>query len=140
VNSQIIGTSVYWRFEFISGMVLLTLMLPLTYVLTKSLGIVGAGISNLVSITIYNTIRILFLWRKFRFFPFTRASLYTLFIAGACLGICYFGFRNLHGLMGMLLRTIVFLILYGTSVVYLELSPDIKPLWANLRNRLGKGK
>ncbi len=36
VNSQIIGTSTFWRFEFISGMVLLSLAVPLNYYLGKA--------------------------------------------------------------------------------------------------------
>ena len=41
VNSQIIVTSTYWKFELISGIVLLLIMLPLTYLLTKQYGITG---------------------------------------------------------------------------------------------------
>ena len=39
VNSQIIGTSTQWRFEFISGVLLLLLILPLNYFLIKKFGI-----------------------------------------------------------------------------------------------------
>ncbi len=35
VNSQIIGTSTRWRFEFFTGIILLSITLPLNYVLTK---------------------------------------------------------------------------------------------------------
>ena len=31
VNAQIIATSTYWRFELLSGVILLSVMLPLTY-------------------------------------------------------------------------------------------------------------
>ena len=34
-NAQIIGTSSFWRFEFVSGLILLGLTLPLTYVLAQ---------------------------------------------------------------------------------------------------------
>jgi O-antigen/teichoic acid export membrane protein len=49
VNSQIIGTSTFWRFEFVSGMVLLSLAVPLNYYLVKHNGIIGAGYSTLIS-------------------------------------------------------------------------------------------
>src|SRR5688572_7099791 len=38
VNAQIIATSTRWRFELTSGVILLLLMLPLTYFLTKEYG------------------------------------------------------------------------------------------------------
>ena len=61
VNSQIIGTSTLWRFEFITGMILLAITLPLNYILAKKLGVVGPAIATLISYTIYNTIRYFFL-------------------------------------------------------------------------------
>lgn len=137
VNSQIIGTSTYWRFEVISGMVLLLVMLPLNYIFTKQYDIVGTASAGLISIMIYNFIRIIFLWRRFNLFPFTMQSLYTILLAGSCFGICYFLFRNIHGLPGLFLRSIAFCILYGTSAVYLRLSPDIIPVWNSIKKRIG---
>ena len=66
VNAQIIGTSTYWKFELISGVILLLFMLPLTYFFTIEFGIIGPAIANLISIAIYNMIRIFFLWKTFR--------------------------------------------------------------------------
>ena len=137
VNSQIIGTSTYWRFEVISGMVLLLVMLPLNYIFTKQYDIVGTASAGLISIMIYNFIRIIFLWRRFNLFPFTMQSLYTILLAGSCFGICYFLFRNIHGLPGLFLRSIALCILYGTSAVYLRLSPDIIPVWNSIKKRFG---
>jgi len=137
VNSQIIGTSTYWRFEMISGIILLSLMLPLSYILTKRYDIVGPGLANLISITIYNLIRIIFLWKKFRLFPFTMQSLYSVLIAGLCFAICYFSFLNIHGLIGLLLRSISFCVLFGTAVIYFKLSPDVIPVWNTIKKRIG---
>ncbi|MFI5186032.1 MAG: lipopolysaccharide biosynthesis protein [Chitinophagales bacterium] len=137
VNSQIIGTSTFWRFEMISGIILLLLMLPSNYILTKQYDIVGTGFANLISITIYNCIRIIFLWKKFRLFPFTPQSLYAILLTGACFAICYFLFRNTHGLPGLFLRSIVFCILYGAGTIYLKLSPDVAPVWNTIKKRIG---
>lgn len=137
VNSQIIGTSTYWRFEMISGIILLSLMLPLNYILTKQYNIVGTGFANLISITIYNAIRIIFLWKKFRLFPFTMQSLYSILLAGFCFITCYFLFRNLHWLPGLFLRTITFCILYGAGVAYFRLTPDTVPVLNSIKKRIG---
>ncbi|MEI2739949.1 MAG: lipopolysaccharide biosynthesis protein [Chitinophagaceae bacterium] len=137
VNAQIIATSTYWRFEMISGVILLVVMMPLSYFMTKEMDIVGAGLANLISMIIYNSIRIAFLWKKFRLFPFTIQSLYTVLLAGACYGICHFSFMNIHGLAGMFLRSILFILLYATGVVYMKLSPDIQPVLLAIKRRLG---
>jgi O-antigen/teichoic acid export membrane protein len=137
VNSQILATSTYWKFELISGVILLSVMLPLTYILTKEYGLIGPAIATLISITIYNIIRIIFLWNKFRLFPFTIQSLYTILLAAACYGICYFAFINIHGLPGMFFRSTAFIILYATGTVYLKLTPDIQPVVLSIKDRLG---
>lgn len=137
VNSQIIITSNYWRFELLSGMVLLVLMLPLTFFLTKKMGINGPAIATLISVTIYNTIRIAFLWKKYQLFPFTIQSVYTLLLAAACYGVCYFAYNDMHGIGGMTLRSITFIILYGAGAIALKLSPDIQPVLQTVRKKIG---
>lgn len=138
VNAQIIATSVYWKFELISGIILLTLMLPLTYILTVNYGLIGPAIATLISITIYNIIRILFLWKKFGLFPFTMQTLYTVILALASYLTCYFGFRNIHGIPGIMLRSLAFLSIYASGVMYMRLTPDIHPVIGTIKKRMGR--
>ena len=140
VNSTIIGTSTYWRFEFISGMILLTLAVPLNYFLVKEFGIIGAGYSNLISLTIYNAIRIIFLKRKFNMHPFSHKTLYAIVLAFVCYAICYYTFFHLHGFFGILLKTTVFTALYGGAIVYFDLSPDVLPVWDTVKNKTFRKK
>lgn len=140
VNAQIIGTSTAWRFELISGVILLMFMLPLTYILTKQLDIVGPALANLISISIYNVIRIAFLWNKFRLFPFTIQSFYAILLAAASYAICHFVFINMHGFWGLVFRSTAFILLYAGTVTALNLSPDIKPVIETIKKRLGLQK
>jgi hypothetical protein len=135
VNAQIIATSTAWRFELISGVILLTLMLPLTYILAKQFDMMGPAIANLISISVYNAVRIAFLWKRYRLFPFTWHSVYIVLAAAACYGICHFLFINIHGLPGLILRSALFIILYGGIVIGFRLSPDIIPVLTSLQNR-----
>lgn len=137
VNAQIIGTSTYWTFELFSGIILLVVMLPLTYILAKQYDIIGPAIANLISITIYNIVRIIFLWKKFKLFPFTVQSAYTLLLAAVCFAICYFLFLNMHGFGGLVLRSLTFIILYAAGVIYFRLSPDTEPVLQSISKRLG---
>lgn len=137
LNAQIIGTSNYWRFELASGIILLLIMLPLTYILTLQYNILGPAIANLVSLTIFNIIRLFFLWKKFRLFPFTIQTLYSLLLAGVCFAICYFSFRGIHGFIGIALRSFVFMLLYAGVVIYFRLTPDIMPVIETVGKRVG---
>ncbi|MBS1759719.1 MAG: polysaccharide biosynthesis C-terminal domain-containing protein [Bacteroidetes bacterium] len=140
VNAQIISTSTRWRFELMSGVILLIIMLPLTYVLTKRIGLNGPAIATLISVTIYNSIRIIFLWKNFKLFPFTIQSLQTVLLAVTCYFICWFAFKSIHGFPGMFGRSIAFILLYGTGAIVLKLSPDILPIIQVIKKRLGIAK
>jgi O-antigen/teichoic acid export membrane protein len=137
VNAQIIATSTFWRFELISGVILLSTMLPLNYILTKNYDIVGTAAAGLTSMSIYNLIRIVFLWRKFKLFPFNSKTVYTILFAAACFAICYLLFKNVHGFTGLVLRSVFFCVLYGLGVIYLNLSPDVIPVWNTIKKKIG---
>jgi len=137
VNAQIIATSTYWRFELVSGVTLLLVMLPLTYFFTREYGMIGPAAANLISITIYNFIRIVFLWKKFRLFPFTMSTIYTLLLAGVSFIACYFLLYDMEGLIGLVLRSLLFITLYGAGVIYFKLSPDLEPVVRTVKKRLG---
>ncbi|HEU4607147.1 MAG TPA: polysaccharide biosynthesis C-terminal domain-containing protein, partial [Chitinophagaceae bacterium] len=140
VNAQIIGTSTAWRFEFLSGLILLALMLPLNWLLTERIGILGPAISNLVAFSVYNLIRYLFLWRKFKMQPFSSKTVFTLVLAAVSYYVCFWLFDRYQGLQWILLRSSVFSILFVTGMFLLRLSPDLKPVLSTVKKRLKTGK
>lgn len=137
VNAQIITTSTYWRFELYSGIVLLSFMLPTSYILTKHFGIEGTAAAQLISISIYNLIRILFLKKKFGLQPFSAATIYTLLFSGVVFGLTWLLFRNLHDWAGLFARSAFFSAIYLTGVYKFKLSPDTEPVVQQLLKRLG---
>lgn len=137
VNSQIIATSTFWRFEFVSGLILLTLVLPLNWMLTRYLGIIGPAISNLFAFAIYNLIRFLYLWSKFKMQPFTVKTIYTLLLAFAAYLISYSLFKQYQGFIWMILRSGIFIVLFAAGMFGLKLSPDVQPVLLTIKKRLG---
>ncbi|MDQ3845230.1 MAG: polysaccharide biosynthesis C-terminal domain-containing protein, partial [Bacteroidota bacterium] len=139
VNAQIIATSTFWRFEFITGLILLAFSLPLNYFLTRQLGVIGPAISGLIAFTVYNSIRYFFLWNKFQMQPFTYKSILTLALAATGFFIVYYFFHNYTGLLWMVIRSAVFVLLFATGMFLLNLSPDVKPVLQTIRKRLRLG-
>ena len=138
VNSQIIGTSTRWRFEFSTGVILLLITIPLNYILTKYYyGVLGPAIANLISFSVYNTIRYWFLKTKYGLQPFTKHSVFTLLLGAACFAVCYFLFYKQHGLGWIMIRSLVFFTLYAGGTLILGLSADIAPVWNTVLKRAG---
>jgi O-antigen/teichoic acid export membrane protein len=136
VNAQIIGTSIYWRFEFLTGIILLALALPLNYFLAKRFGVIGPAISNLIAFSIYNGIRYSFLLKKFNLQPFNLKTLYTLLLGAGCFLVCHLLFHQYIGLGWIILRSVVFLAMYIIGAFYLNLTPDLVPVWSTIKQRL----
>ena len=137
VTNQIIGTSTYWRFDFFTGVTLIALTLPMNYWLTKAVGFTGPAIADLITFSIYNGIRWVYLWVKFQMQPFTWKTLYTLLLVGAVWWLCQTLFGGMHGFIGMVVRSTVFIGLYGGAALALRLSDDIAPVWQTIKKRLG---
>jgi len=58
-------------------------------------------------------------------------------LAAVGFAICYFSFVNIHGLAGIVARTLAFCLLYGTGVLFLKLTPDALPVWNTVKKRIG---
>ncbi len=122
VNSQIIGTSVYWRFEFFTGVLLLSLRIPLNIILIKAYGITGSAVADMFSLVVYNCIRLVFLARRFGMQPFTYKTLLALVFAAGAFILTYWVCSPLHGWVAIGAKILMFTVLYG--VLAFRLTPD----------------
>ncbi len=138
VNAQIISTSTLWKFEFVTGVILLSITLPMNYILTKYyFDVMGPAIANLISFTIYNLIRFWYLQKKFSMQPFTLKSIYTIVLGIISYYLCFYLFDSYHGFAWLVIRSVSFIALYGSGTILLQLSSDIIPVWNTLQKRLG---
>jgi O-antigen/teichoic acid export membrane protein len=138
LNAMVINTSTFWRFDFISGVVLIGLRLPLTYYLIKHYGILGSAIAELIAYGIYNFIRYEFLRRKFHMQPFNLKTVYAILLSITAYVICYFSFNHLNGWISIILNGIVFSCIMIGGVYYFKLTPDAVQLIEVVRNKWRK--
>ncbi len=124
VNSVIIATSTLWKFEFFTGVVLLSLRIPLAYFLIQRYGIIGPAYAELISQVVYNFIRYEFLRRRFNMQPFNTETIYTVLLGVASITIIYFLLVSMNGWMGIILRSVLFSSALIGSMFLLKLTPD----------------
>lgn len=136
VTAQIIGTSTYWRFEFFSGVIMLALRIPLSYIFVKEFGIIGSAYSDLISLGIYNFIRFEFLRRKFKMQPFTKETVYTIIMAFAGFFIAYWVGSGMAGWTAIIVRSVIFSAIMIAGVFALKLTPDAFQLLEIGKNKL----
>ncbi len=140
VNSQIIGTSNFWRFEVFTGMLLLAISIPLNYYLVNRMGIDGSAYSNLIAFGVYNAVRLFFIWYKFKMQPFTIKTLLALLAAFVIYFICTYIFGGITGWTGIIIKTVAFASMFIAAIFALKLSPDAKQLLDLTIDKLGENR
>jgi O-antigen/teichoic acid export membrane protein len=136
VNGQIIGTSTFWRFELWTSLLLTALIIPLSYYLTVAYGVIGPAIANLASFSVYNAVRIWFLWKKFRMQPFSHKTTEVILIATAGYLVTELIFQNMRGWVPLFGTTILFTAIFAGGIYFRNISPDVKPIIFNMLKRL----
>ena len=135
-NSQIIGTSNYWKVDFTTNVIYTILALPLNYILISKFGLIGAAYSSLISITFYNIMRFGFLWYKFKMQPYTLQTLLVIVIAAVCTAITYYLPRNASPVFDTIFRTTAFLIIFVPVIYFTRISEEINGMILSLINRI----
>lgn len=135
VNSQIIGTSNYWRVQFFSEMAQFALVIPLNLYFNRLFGIQGNALANLLSLVVFGLIRYSFLWFKFRFQPWTKHTFYILCIAVSGYFIsAVISISNPY--VSVIVRSLVFVAWYVGLVLAFRLSNDVTEGWNMVWKRL----
>jgi O-antigen/teichoic acid export membrane protein len=125
VNSQIIGTSNFWKFDFYTNLFYIILSLPLNYFLIKNYGLVGLAYSNLIALTLYNSIRFGFLNKKFNMQPYTwRHGLFILSIISLMLLVHLLPNGN-NFVINIILKSSTFGLAFYAIVYWINPAPEI---------------
>lgn len=133
INSMIIGTSNYWRFDFYTNIIYTLFSLPLNFILIKYFGLLGLAYSSLLSLTIYNVIRLIFIYKKFGFQPYTLKSAIALIIAALAFLIVYIIPHLPNIFLDIFLRSVVFVFSFATPMYLFKVAPDLNGILDKFR-------
>lgn len=139
-NSQIIGTSSYWKVDFITNVIYTLIALPLNYILIDRLGLMGAAYSMLISLSFFNAMRFGFLWIKFGLQPYSYKNLLAVIIAIVCAAIVYFIPKGLSIIVDTAVRSFSFLILFLPAIYFANVSEEINSLIRGFLKKLSYKK
>lgn len=125
INPQIIVNSKYYRYlsYFLAGFVILLVLSNL--MLIPVMGLVGAAVASLISKFVYNIVKILFLYQKYRIQPFSFKFIYLIFI-----GLLSYWLSTLmpaypNFMVDLVLRSLLITILFVLPVYFLRVSDDV---------------
>jgi O-antigen/teichoic acid export membrane protein len=136
VNAIIIQLSSYWRFDFASTLIYSVIGIPLNFLLIKNYGMIGAAFANVIAMLLYNTIRFIFIWKKFGLQPFGKKNGIILLAGSLLIYLVYIipAFSNLF--IDGILRSALFILFFGILVIKGNFSDEINWLWQKWSRKL----
>ncbi|WP_217602099.1 lipopolysaccharide biosynthesis protein [Chitinophaga sp. GbtcB8] len=130
VNAQIIVTSRYWKVDLVTTAALLCILIPLNYLLIKKYGIDGSAAASLIAYIIFNLIRYIFIWVKFKMQPFTWRNAAVIVITVIGYWVAH-SFINMHSaLLDAIVQSTVYVVVCAALIVPLRVSDDLNRLYA----------
>ena len=136
VNTYIIGYSSFYKYNLLFILLLAVFNFVLNLELISEHGIAGAALASALSILVYNIIKLIFIWHKFKMLPFTWSNLKTLILGSAIFALYFIIEFEFHAIINILLKGTLVSILFLPIAYYWKISEDINETVQNYIKKL----
>jgi O-antigen/teichoic acid export membrane protein len=136
-NNAIILNTKYYKWVLFFGLVLVFLMVVLNMIFIPIYGIDGAALATLISVIIYNSIKLLFVVKKMNLFPFTKKTVHSFGIIIFLFVIFYFWDFPFHAIVNIILKSILITVVYIYLNYTWKISHEINSVIHSSMARLG---
>lgn len=129
INSSIIGYSDFYKFNLYFVAILGISNVGLNLFLIPRYGIVGAAWATFISLTIFNVIKLLFIYFKFHLNPFTNSSIKTLLLGSLLFVLIMnvdFVYENVF--LSILIKSLSLTAVFIFAVYKMRLSEDLNKI------------
>jgi O-antigen/teichoic acid export membrane protein len=140
INSAILGNSRYYYYSLLFIFILAIISVINNLLFIPIYGVVGAAIATALSIFLFNTCMVLFVWWKLKTQPFSRHTLKPLLAIGLVLGLNLLIKEMANPWIDAFIRSSVSTLVFVALVYFLKVSDDINDLANNILARIRKGK
>ena len=111
-NNAIIFNSKYYKAVLFLGLLLAFLAITLNMILIPKMGINGAALATLISITLYSVAKLLFVVKKMSLYPFTSKTVLSFGISGFIFLAFYFWEFSFHPIINIVLKSVLLTVVY----------------------------
>ena len=124
-NSHILLYSKYYRFNMVAIAILVVINISLNVYFIKhlNLGIEGAAYATLISMTLYNSVKLVFIYTKYKIQPFTKKHLLLLISFVGSASLLYQIPATNSTLVDIVIKVGVFMLLNGFLIYKLRMIP-----------------
>ncbi|MGJ5641019.1 lipopolysaccharide biosynthesis protein [Formosa sp. S-31] len=135
-NNAILFNSDYYRMVLLQGAFLAVISVLLNMWFIPEYGINGAAYATFISVLLYNSFKIGYVYLKFKMQPFTKETLKVFVLIFTMSLVFYFWDFSFYPIVNIALKGILVALFYGSIVYRFNLSADITGLinkmWKNV--------
>ncbi|WP_293870954.1 polysaccharide biosynthesis C-terminal domain-containing protein [Flavobacterium sp.] len=127
-NNSIIVNTKHYKTVLLFGVFTVALMIILNMIFIPLYGIEGSAFATLITVMIYNTIKLFFVVKKMDLYPFTNKTLESFGILALCFLLFYFWDFPFYTIINIGLKSILVGVLYAFLNYKLKISDDINTI------------
>lgn len=135
-NNAIILNTQYYRSVLFFGLLLVFMMIGLNMLFIPMFVIVGSALATLISVIVYNTIKLMFIVRKMNLYPFTRNTIKSLGIISLVFVLFYFWDFDFHPIVSIAVKSTLITLVYGYLNYRFAISAEVNDLIGNAISRI----
>ncbi len=125
ISPQIIVNSAHYRYLSYFLIIFIIILIVSNYILIPIYGIVGAALATFISKLIYNLIKYIFIYQKYKLQPFTYKFILLYLIGMTTYGISLLLPQQSNFILDIIIRSSIITVVYALPVYYFNLSEDI---------------
>ncbi|MBC3759012.1 polysaccharide biosynthesis C-terminal domain-containing protein [Hyunsoonleella sp. SJ7] len=127
-NNAILFNSDYYRMVLLFGVVLVVVMILLNMLFIPIYGINGAALATFIAIFLYNSIKVIFVYRKFKILPFSANTIKVGLLLTIIVLAGYFWDFSFHPILNIVLKSMLIAVVYWGVVYTMNFSEDLNTL------------
>ena len=120
--------SKYFKFNVITILILATLSIILNYLLIPNFGMIGAAYASLISILIFNLIKLIFIKIKMKILPFSNKTIIVIFMGLLTYFLSIYIPNLENSLINILLKSTLISIFYIILIYKFKISPELNKI------------
>jgi O-antigen/teichoic acid export membrane protein len=124
-NNSIIVNTKHYRTVLLFGVFTVFLMIVLNMIFIPIYGIEGSAFATLITVMIYNTIKLFYVINKMNLYPFTIKTIYSFGILIGCFLLFYFWDFSFHPIINIGLKSIMISVFYLFINYKLQISEEV---------------
>jgi O-antigen/teichoic acid export membrane protein len=133
-NAEIITYSQYYRFNFISLATMAVMNVTLNFWLVPIMGIAGSALATLISITLVNIWRLIYIYQKIKIQPLDSKMLLVIVIGLVAWLAGHYTPSLFHPILTIFLKGMAVSVVYLLGILLFRISDEVSALFAFKKN------